>query len=177
MFYYEEEGLCLRDMKSSDINKLFEAFAAQDGMYRRPITVFEGFFQEQSVGKRIAVIAEKDGEPVGYASLLPTPWEGPLMGHDIPEIVDFNVLRKFQRQGIGWKILDVLEELAARTNSRVTLSVGVYESFGTAQRMYAKRGYIPDGTGLWYYGKQVLLGNKIVCNDALVTFMIKQLKK
>lgn len=31
----------------------------------------------------------------------------------------------------------------------VCIGVGLHAGYGSAQRMYVKRGYIPDGTGVW----------------------------
>ncbi len=33
------------------------------------------------------------------------------------------------------------------------LGVGLHNGYGSAQRMYVKRGFVPDGTGVWYRGK------------------------
>ena len=30
------------------------------------------------------------------------------------------------------------------------LGVGLHSGYGGAQRLYAKRGYLPDGSGVWY---------------------------
>ncbi len=42
------------------------------------------------------------------------------------------------------------EEIASQYSDTVYLGVGVHNGYGSAQRMYIKRGYIPDGTGVWY---------------------------
>ena len=87
------------------------------------------------------------GEAAGYATLLPGAEAGPFVGKGWPEITDFNVLRKFQRRGIGNRILDTAEQLAARTSGQVVLGVGLHSGYGSAQRLYVKRGYVPDGSG------------------------------
>jgi hypothetical protein len=35
-------------------------------------------------------------------------------------------------------------------------------SYGPAQRLYAKRGYIPDGRGLIYHDKPVEMGSSVI---------------
>ena len=66
---------------------------------------------------------------------------GPFAGQTIPEIVDFGVLEKFRRRGIGAKLMDAAEQAALQTNSRVCLGVALHAGYGSAQRMYVKRGY------------------------------------
>ena len=97
--------------------------------------------------------------------------------HIWPEITDFNVLQKFQRRGIGNRILDTAEQLAARTSGQVVLGVGLHSGYGSAQRLYVKRGYVPDGSGVWY--EDGPLGQYESCNndDNLVLYLSKKLQK
>ena len=67
-----------------------------------------------------------------------------------PEIVDFGVLEKYRRNGIGSRMMEIAEKTAAKYADAVYLGVGLHNGYGSAQRMYIKRGYIPDGSGVWY---------------------------
>ena len=69
------------------------------------------------------------------------------------------------------------DELTAQYADTVCLGVGVCDSYGTAQRMYVKRGYIPDGSGVWYQGRQCVQ-YETVCtvDDDLILFFSKQLR-
>ena len=49
-----------------------------------------------------------------------------------PEVCDFNVLEKFQRRGIGSRILAVAEDLASQTSDTICLGVGLHSGYGTA---------------------------------------------
>jgi hypothetical protein len=40
--------------------------------------------------------------------------------------------------------------------------------------MYAKRGYIPDGSGVWYGDKQVVPYTSVPVDDSLVLYMSKR---
>lgn len=46
-----------------------------------------------------------------------------------------------------------MEALAAETSDTVCLGVGLHSGYGAAQRMYVLRGYVPDGSGVWYEGR------------------------
>ena len=49
--------------------------------------------------------------------------------------------------------MDVVEQEAAKISDTVYLAVGVHSGYGPAQRLYVKRGYNFDGSGVWYQGK------------------------
>lgn len=94
----------------------------------------------------------------------------------IPEVFDFGVFIKYQRHGIGNIMMDVVENLASKKCNKICLGVGVANGYGSAQRMYVKRGYIPDGTGVWYQNK--VCPQYTPCNndDDLVLLLLKELK-
>ncbi|RED65139.1 hypothetical protein DFP98_12130 [Cohnella phaseoli] len=68
-----------------------------------------------------------------------------------------------------------MEGIAARTSGTVGLGVGLYEDYGNAQRLYGKRGYIPDGRGLMYANEAVHPGRTVTVDDDLLLYMVKQL--
>ena len=55
--------------------------------------------------------------------------------------------------------------------------VGMDGDYGTAQRMYVKRGYIPDGRGLFFDGHFVKWGDPVTVNDDLVLHFTKRLER
>ena len=154
--------ICLRGMLWQDTITLPQDFAAQG--WNKTQEKYVQYYQEQQAGLRTICVAAVDGRAAGYATLVPQAAEGPFAGLGIPEIQDFNVLQRHQRQGLGNRILDVLEREAARSCDRVSLAVGMHSGYGQAQRMYVKRGYLPDGSGVWYRGTP-LAPYTLCCND------------
>ena len=73
--------------------------------------------------------------------------------------------------------MDAAEGIAARYADTVCLGVGLCSAYGAAQRMYVKRGYIPDGSGVWYRGRQCVQ-YETVCtvDDDLILFLYKKLR-
>ncbi len=63
--------------------------------------------------------------------------------------------------------MDTAEQIAAASKG-VYLEVGLHSGYGAAQRMYVKRGYIPDGQGVLYNGK-VCPPYHPCCNDDELT--------
>lgn len=174
MIYYSNENLVVRSMLRTDIEALFKGFAEQG--WSKPQEQFSEYYSQQENHEKLVVVAEWNGHVAGYVTLLPTTEIGPFTHQNIPEIVDFNVLIKYQNKGIGNKIMDITENLAKAKSNTVSLCVGLHGGYGSAQRMYVKRGYIPDGTGVWYNGKQLEPNAKCVNDDDLNLYFLKSLK-
>lgn len=106
------------------------------------------YYNEQKNGTRKVFVAEVDGNAGVYATLLSHDIAGPFKDKNIPVIVDFNVLKKYQRNGVGTAIMDAIEIDVKEYSATICLGVGLHYGYGTAQRMYIKCGYIPDGSGV-----------------------------
>ena len=175
MVYYEDEKLIIRNMERSDAEVFTDEFTAQG--WHPEITGYLARLKDQSEEKCIALTALYEGRPAGYVYVYSRADDGPFKEKGWPIIVDFNVLKKYQRMGIGNRLMDVAEEAASQYSDTVCLGVGVSDSYGTAQRMYVKRGYIPDGSGVWYQGRQCVQYQTIcTVDDDLLLFLSKKLR-
>ena len=173
MIYYQDKAIRIRPMIESDIAYFTDAFL-QLGWDDRRATL-ASYFSEQSDASRAVLVAECREEPVGYVTLLPCAQGGPFVGKGLPEIKDFNVLPPFRQRGIGSRLMDCVEALAKKQSEHVTLAVGLYAGYGPAQRMYVKRGYIPDGSGLWHGERHLEPYEDCRNDDALNLYFIKRL--
>lgn len=169
--YLEENDLLIRSMKQADVEALFAAFSQQG--WDKPIEILRNYYIQQENGERKVVVAEVNGHVAGYVTLLPEAKAGPFAFKNVPEIVDFNVFIEYRKRGIGNKILDITEQLARESCCSVCLAVGLYSDYGNAQRIYVKRGYIPDGTGVWYNDKQLEPYAPCRNDDSLLLYMKK----
>ena len=162
----------IRKMQESDIKDLSRGFISQGWPCREEILA--RYFLEQECGEREVLVAEVEGALAGYITILPCAKQGPFAGM-APELSDFNVFEPFQNQGIGNLLLEEAEKLVRLISDKVTLGVGLHSGYGPAQRLYIKRGYIPDGTGVWYQNHQPAMN--AVCEDIgeLVLYLSKNL--
>ncbi len=69
-----------------------------------------------------------------------------------------------------------IEFKAKKYSSIIYLGVGLHKGYGKAQRLYIKRGYIPDGSGLWYKNKQLEQNEACINNDELIIYLSKKIK-
>ncbi len=173
--YYEDEKLIIRDMEKPDAQVFMDEFSAQG--WHPEIAGYIARLKDQSEEKCIALTAVYETCPAGYVYVYLHANDGPFKEKGWPIIVDFNVLKKYQRRGIGNRLMDVAEQIAGRYADTVCLGVGLCDSYGAAQRMYVKRGYIPDGSGVWYQGEQCVQ-YETVCtvDDDLILFFSKRLQ-
>lgn len=173
MVYYQDNEVKIRNLQESDAQVITDGEIAQG--WDSKIDKYLMRLKDQAEGRAIALAAEYCGEVAGYINVYPDAKCGAFAGKGYPEIVDFGVLEKYQRRGIGSRLMDVAEKIASDYADTVYLGVGLHSGYGSAQRMYVKRGYIPDGSGVWYKD-QVCGQYEDCCNDDdLVLYFSKKL--
>ena len=176
MVYYKDNDLTIRNMEEADARIFTDEENAQG--WGADITKYLTRLRDQSAGKCVSLTAVYKGLPAGYVNVYLTGLGGAFSGKGLPEIVDFGVLEKFRRKGIGSKLMDVAEKIAGRYADTVWLGVGLHSGYGSAQRMYVKRGYIPDGSGVWYGNKPCAqYETGLVNDDNLALFLSKRIER
>ena len=163
----------IRELVAEDCLIISQAFSNQG--WDKPRSQYQGYLQEQNEGKRVVLVAESDGSFAGYVTILWESFYPPFRDARIPEIVDFNVLIKDQRQGIGTALLDEAEKRISQRAAIAGIGVGLTADYGAAQIMYIKRGYIPDGRGISQNGRFLKWGDQITVDDDLVLCFTKRL--
>ena len=174
MIYHQDETVVIRTMEPADAQPITDGEIAQGW----PATTekYETRLRDQAEGRAIALVAEVDGRPVGYINVYPAAQCGAFGGQGLPEIVDFGVLEPYRRRGVGSRLMDVAEAIAGAYADTVYLGVGLHSGYGSAQRMYVKRGYIPDGSGVWYRDRICAPYAPCGNDDDLVLYLSKKLK-
>lgn len=173
MIYLERNGVIIRDLAEADAAVITQEEIAQG--WDASISKYMTRLRDQAEGRAIAMAAECQGQAVGYINVYPNSEWGAFGGKGLPEIVDFGVIERFRRRGVGTALMDAAEAVAARYADSVYLGVGLHSGYGSAQRMYVKRGYIPDGTGVWYQDRVLAPYAECRNDDDLVLYMMKRL--
>lgn len=162
MIYYSDNDILIRNMELQDVQIITDEEIAQG--WHATVEKYEMRLKDQADGRAISLVAEYCGNIAGYINVYPNSTWGAFANQGFPEIVDFGVLEKYRKHGIGSKLMDVAEKIASEYADIVYLGVGLHSGYGSAQRMYYKRGYIPDGTGVWY-GDKIASPYENYCND------------
>jgi GNAT superfamily N-acetyltransferase len=168
-----KDSISIRVMQEADCALISQGFADQG--WDKPISQYLRYLRESKEGLRVVLLAEYDGQFAGYLTIV---WEStypPFRTEGIPEIVDFNVLQKYRRLGVGRMLMDEAERRMAERSPIAGIGVGVTADYGAAQVLYVKRGYVPDGRGLFQNGQHVRPGEQVRADDSLVLYFARQL--
>jgi GNAT superfamily N-acetyltransferase len=165
--------IAIRPLGASDPAWIAAAFAAIG--WSKPRELYERYLAEQEAGRRQVRVAHDGDRLAGYVTLDWRPAYPPFRAQGIPEIRDLNVLPEFRRRGIGSALLDAVESLAGERTRTVGIAVGLSPDYGPAQRLYVRRGYVPDGRGIAWGGRTVEHGDRVVVDDHLVLCFTREL--
>ncbi len=160
--------------KEQDIQLIVNHFAEHN--WHKPVTTFDKYWQEQIQGERIVWLAFYDDHFAGYITLKWNSLYPSFKEQEVPEIMDLNVLPPFRNKGVGTLLMDIAEQEVAKSQNTVGIGFGLYDGYGSAQKLYIARGYIPDGLGITYNYARVKPGTKIPLDDDLVLWFTKKLK-
>jgi len=169
------EKITLRTATVDDIPKLWDmalvmGVAKADGY-------FDYALEHQTAGARLVFIVSYEGQDVGYGMLAWQPKYVFFRKMDIPEIQDLNVLPEFRRRGIASFMISYCESLARESGKEfIGIGVGMDASYGAAQQLYVRRGYVPDGNGLTYDRQTIAKGDFKAIDDDISLMLIKSLQ-
>jgi GNAT superfamily N-acetyltransferase len=139
---------------------------------------FARYLQAQENGERLVLLCVDAGVVHGFITVV---WESSyprFVAQRAPEIVDLYVHETMRGKKMGARLLEAVEEhIQSRGFKTIGIAVGITPDFGPAQRLYATRGYVPDGSGLWHNGVLVKKGQTITLNDRTNIMMLKVLER
>lgn len=134
---------------------------------------FERYLREARSGARCVFVADHGDAIAGYVTLLWRADDPVLRDADVPEISDLWVWERFRGRGFGSALIERAERQAWSRSETVGLNVGLHSGYGAAQRLYARRGYVPDGAGVVLDGNPVPEGATIrLDDDPIVTLRL-----
>jgi ribosomal protein S18 acetylase RimI-like enzyme len=166
------EHLLIRALRPTDPPAMAEAFAC----IGKPASLFERYLAEQAAGMRSCFVAIVFENFAGYANIHWSPAYPAFAGSGIPEIQDLKVLPSFRRQGIATALLDLAEAQIAFRSPIAGISVGLHPGYNSAQRLYVKRGYIPDGRGVTYDNRYLHEGETTILDDELLLHLTRPVR-
>lgn len=174
MVYYSDTDLVIRTILPEDAKAICDAEIRQG--WNQTEEKYHIRIADHESGKAVALIAQYKGIAAGYINVYPNSMLGSFAGCGYCEIVDFGVLEKYRNRGIGSKLMMTAEKIAAAYSDIVYLGVGLHSGYGSAQRMYVRMGYVPDGTGVWYADKTAKPYESYCNDDDLNLYLSKKLR-
>lgn len=164
----------IRSLEEADA----DAFAAgfEQMGWTKPRSQYIRYLDEQTKGSRAVLVAVWEGSVAGYLTVIWESGDPTFRARAIPEIADLNVLARFRGRGIGTALMDRAEAMIAERSAVAGLGVGLHSGYGSAQRLYTRRGYVPDGAGVVLAGESVPEGAEIRLDDEPMLRMTKALR-
>lgn len=164
----------IRFLQENDIEKIDNNFIEQNWGSRKEVLL--RYIKEQNKDERVVLVYESNDDIFGYITLVINPSHGPFKNKNIPEIVDFNVFEKYQRNGVGELLLKEIIQYASKYSDTVGIGVGLNSNYGKAQRLYIKNGFTPDGNGIYYNGEIIKPNDMCKNDDDLAMYFTKKIK-
>jgi GNAT superfamily N-acetyltransferase len=131
---------------------------------------------DHAAGGGASLVAVRDHGVIGIVTIR---WQSNYPGfrdHGIPLVHQLTVAGPFRRLGVATRLMDAAEDLArGRGVAVLGITVGLFDTYGPAQRLYAQRGYVPDGRGACRGQVPVSGGARVVMDDDLIIWLTKQL--
>jgi GNAT superfamily N-acetyltransferase len=122
------------------------------------------------------LVARLDEQVVGLVTVRWTSRNPVFADRGIPLIQQVAVAPEYRRSGVATALMESAERLAAeRGRSSVGVTVGLFDEYGPAQCLYAKRGYVPDGRGACRGRMPIRRGETIEVDHDLILWLIKDL--
>jgi GNAT superfamily N-acetyltransferase len=123
-----------------------------------------------------SLIATSGSDAVGYVAIV---WESNYAGFrscGIPLVHQIAVGEPWRRRGVATLLMDAAEHLARdRGIATLGITVGLFDEYGPAQRMYGRRGYIPDGRGACQGQRPLSRGVQVSMDHDLIIWLTKDL--
>jgi GNAT superfamily N-acetyltransferase len=132
-------------------------------------------FAGHAQGQADTFLARVAGELAGYVTIR---WQSnnPLFRQaNIPLIHHLAVFPAFQRRGIASRLMEAAERLIGTRATTAGITVGLFDAYGPAQRLYARRGYVPDGRGACQGQRPLTTGETVTLDDRVILWLTKDL--
>ena len=135
-----------------------------------------GYLADHAEPDGASLIATDGSDVIGYVAIV---WESKYAGfrsRGVPLVHQVAVAGLFRRQGVATLLMDVAEQLVRdRGIATLGITVGLFDEYGPAQRLYGRRGYIPDGRGACRGQRPLSKSMHVAMDDDLIIWLTKDL--
>lgn len=166
-------GVEIVRVAADDLSSTVRLFT--DFVYRGDAAAARQHLADHAGGLGDTFLAWSAGEWAGYVTIRWQSHNENFRQAGIPLIHDLLVFERFRRQGIASRLMDAAESWVAARAHIVGITVGLFDTYGPAQRLYAQRGYVPDGRGVCHRHRPLVWGETVRMDHDLILWLTKQL--
>jgi GNAT superfamily N-acetyltransferase len=125
-----------------------------------------------------SLVALHDHQAIGIVTILWEPDYAGFRDRGIPLVHQIAVAGPYRRQGVATLLMGAAEDLArSRGIAALGITVGLFDEYGPAQRLYALRGYVPDGRGACRGPRPLRQGTPVTMDHDLIFWLAKTLRQ
>ena len=133
----------------------------------------EANFVEHENGASTTILGYEAGRLVGIVTIRWHSRYPPFRERNIPLIQNIEIRYEDRGRGLGGQMLERTEQEIAKRSPLAGLVVGIFDAYGPAQRLYARRGYIPDGRGVCRDHTPLKQGDVVTVDHDLLLWLVK----
>ncbi len=163
----------ITQIKPDDLAQAIKLFA--QSVYGGNVDEAQAHLADHAVGGGATLLAQVDGEFAGFVTVRWQSNNPRFRAANIPLIHHLEVFEPFRRQGLASRLLDAAERLIATRAQQAGITVGLFDVYGPAQRLYAKRSYLPDGQGVCQGQRPLKQGEIVTVDHDLILWLTKDL--
>jgi GNAT superfamily N-acetyltransferase len=123
-----------------------------------------------------SLVAAHGHDVIGYVAIV---WKSNFAGfrsRNTPLVHQIAVAGPYRRRGVATSLMDAAEQLARdRGIATLGITAGLSSEYGPAQRLYGRRGYVPDGRGACQGQQPLRKGMHVTVDDDLIIWLTKDL--
>ena len=168
-----QQKLQINLLDEKEIHSNIDLFA--EHVYVGDVEQATEHFDEGLNGQSNTFVAYVENSFAGYITIRWEPHNEYFREQNIPFIHHLEVKPNYQGQGIASQLMDAAEALIKTRANYAGICVGLFGAYGAAQRLYIKRGYVPDGRGLCQGHRPVQEGETLIIDHDLVFWLVKTL--
>ena len=165
-----EQDIIVREMNEDDAEKLDILLEKPAGIQ----SIYKSYLKETASGQCQYMVIYDMGQLAGYAKI---DWQSNYEDFDevgIPEVKEIQVFEGFRHKGLGTCLMDKIEEMVKERSDYCGVGVGLAEPYEAAAKLLARRGYEPDGRGVFYIEPEYVQ-DELEVDDYQALMMIKKL--
>ncbi|OPJ64892.1 hypothetical protein [Clostridium oryzae] len=169
------DKIILRDLNEYDWDVIEESFRREG--WQKDLESYKQYFDYMKQGICSIIIAQWLED---FAGVLVINWQSEYENfkeREIPEISDIRVVHKFMRSSVYDELMDEAEKRIFQKKDTAGIGISLAAEYSQTHILCIKRGYIPDGTGIYKQNKQLQLGQQIIFDEKLKMYMIKNCDK
>ena len=137
----------------------------------------DSHFEDHENGDSTTILGYEAGRLVGIVTIR---WKSSYPSFrdlEIPLIQYIEIRFEDRGRGLGGQMLHGAEQEIALRSPLAGLVVGISEEYGPAQRLYAKRGFVPDGRGVCRKFTPLKIGEHVTVDHDLLHWLVKDVSR